>query len=103
MKTKQSFFKRIRNSFRLWKSNRNQKVLDTMTAFSMDSAIRLANKKRDIVNMNTWCVSGSGEYLVFCRFQKKMLQRQGLLKPNLTGKDLNEMASYVALPVTNRE
>lgn len=69
----------------------------------MDGAIRLANRKRDIINHNAWVVAGSGEYLVFCRYQKQNLQSQGLLKPNLTGKDLNEMASYVALPVTSKD
>lgn len=104
MKTKKvSFFKKIVNTFRLWKSNRNQKTLDTMVAFSMDGAIRLANKKRDIINMKVWAVSGSGEFLVFARYQKKQLQLQKLLKAPLTGKDLDEMASYVAKPVTDKD
>ncbi len=69
----------------------------------MDSAIHLANRKRDIINNKVWAVSGSGVVLVFARYQKKKLQSEGLLKPNLTGKDLDEMASYVALPVTSSD
>lgn len=104
MKTqKQPFYKRLLNSYRLWRSNRNKKILNTMVAYTMDEAIRLANKKRDIINMKVWAVSGSGEYLVFARYQKKQLQLQKLLKPNITGKDLDEMASFVALPVTNKD
>ena len=104
MKTqKQPFYKRLLNSYRLWRSNRNQKILNTMVAYTMDEAIRLANKKRDIINMKVWAVSGSAEYLVFARYQKKQLQLQKLLKPNITGKDLDEMASFVALPVTNKD
>lgn len=101
--TKQSLYKRLLNSYRLWRSNQNQKTLNTMVAFSMDGAIRLANKKRDILNHTCWVVADSGEFLVFCRYQKKDLQSKGLLKPNLTGKDLNELASYVALPVTEKD
>jgi len=104
MKTKKlSIYKRLLNSYRVWKSTRNQKVLDTMVAFSMDGAIRLANKKRDILNNNTWVVGKGAEFLVFSRYQKQSLQDQGLLKSPLTGKELNELASYVALPYTSKD
>jgi len=102
-KTKQPFYKRIKNSYRLWRSNRNQKILNKLDAYSMDAAIRLANRKRDIANHTCWVVSGKGEHLVFLRYQKKDLQAQGMLKPRLTSKDLNEMCSYVALPYTSKD
>jgi hypothetical protein len=78
---------------------RQQKILNTMAAFTFDEALRLANRKRDICNHKCWVVGGSGEFLIFARYQKKSLQSQGLLKPLLTGKDLDEMASYIAYPV----
>ena len=74
-----------------------------MVAFTIDEAIRLANRKRDIINHTVWVISGSGEFLIFSRYQKKDLQMQGLLKSKITSKDLNEMASYIALPVTNKD
>lgn len=104
MKAKrQPFYKRLLNSYRSWRSNRNQKVLDKLDAYSMDEAIRLANRKRDIANHTCWVVSGKGEHLVFLRYQKKSLQTQGMLKSHLTSKDLNEMCSYVALPYTSKD
>lgn len=104
MKTKKtSFFQRILMRYRLWKSNRNMKILNKMVVFSMFDAIRLANRKRDILNHTTWVVAGGGEFLVFCRYQKQGLQAKELLKPNLTGKELNEIASYIALPYTSKD
>ena len=103
MKKKLSYFKRLRNSYRLWKSLRNQKVLDKMVAYSMDAAIRLCNKKRDISNHKCWVVSGSAMHLVFLRYQRVGLQSQGLLKPNLDAVELDRLASYTALPYTEKD
>lgn len=103
MKQKLSLYKRLLFKYRQWKSNRQMKTLNTMVKFSFDEALRLANRKRDIINHKVWVVSGSGEFLIFARYQKKNLQAQDLLKPNLTGKDLDEMASYVAYPVTEKD
>ena len=103
MSKKISFYNKIINSYHKWRSIRNQKILNKMVAFSMDEAIRLSNKKRDIINQKVWVVSGSGEFLIFARYQKKNLQSQGLLKPNLTGKDLDEMCSYIAYPYSEKD
>ena len=103
MKKKLSYFKRLRNSYRLWKSERNQKILDTQVAYSMDSAIRLANRKRDISNHVCYVVSGNGEHLVFLRYQKQALQEQGFLKPKLDFVELERKASFIAMPYTEKD
>jgi hypothetical protein len=103
MKTKKLLINnRLLFKYREWKSARQDRDLNKMIAYSMDAAISLANRKRDILNHKSWVVAGSGIFLVFARFQKKNLQSQGLLKSNLTSKDLDEMASYVALPFTEK-
>ena len=74
-----------------------------MIKFSMFEAIRLANRKRDIINHKCWVISGSGEFIVFARYQKLNLIREGLLKKNLSAKELDEKASYIAYPMSEKE
>jgi hypothetical protein len=99
---KLSFFQRLLFKYRDWKAKRNALTLNKMVTFNMFEAIRLANKKRDISNHKTWVISGNGEYLVFLRYQKMNLQLQGLLNKNLTSKELDEKASYIAHPITEK-
>ena len=98
-----SIFKRLLLRYRQWKSSRDMKMMNTMIVYSFDEAVRLANRKRDSINHKTWVVSGNSLFLVFARYQKMNLQREGLLKKHLTGKDLDEMASYVAYPITEHD
>jgi replicative superfamily II helicase len=100
---KQTLFQRYLFKFRAWKAQRQRKILDTMMKYSLDEAIRLTNQKRDILNNKVWCVGNPGQYLVFARYQKKALQTQHLLGGNLTSKNLDEIASYVAFPVTEKD
>ena len=104
MKSKKiSVYKRLINAYRAWQIERQEKILNTMVVYSFDTAVRLANKKRDLINHTVWVVAGSGLFLVFARYQRKLLQTQGFLKPKITSKDLNELASYVAFPYTAKD
>jgi hypothetical protein len=102
-KTKQSLYQKYLFKYRDWKSRRQMKTLNTMIKYDMFEAIRLANKKRDIINNKIWVVGNPGQYLVFARYQRKSLQSEHLLDGNLTGKNLDEIASYIAYPITVRD
>jgi hypothetical protein len=104
MKTsRQTLFQRYLFKYRAWKAAGQRKILDTMMKYSLDEAVRLANQKRDIINSKVWIIGNPGQYLIFARYQKKALQTQHLLGGNLTSKNLDEIASYVAFPVTEKD
>jgi len=104
MKAKKlNIFKKAFLRYRQWRSDYNRKILNIMIKFSMFEAIRLANRKRDIINNKVWVIAGPGEFLVFARYQKLNLIREGLLKKNLSAKELDEKASYIAYPISEKD
>ena len=79
------------------------RILNTMTKYSFDEALRLANQKRDIINHKVWVIGSPGLFVIFARYQMHSLQSSKVLEKYLTGKDLDEKASYIAYPVSERE
>jgi hypothetical protein len=98
-KTKLSLFQKILLKYRTWNSYRKMKILNTMTKYNFDQALYLANQKRDIINHKVWVIGSPGLFVVFARYQMHSLQASKVLEKHLTGKDLDEKASYIAYPV----
>lgn len=99
-KTDPNILKRLLNRYRLWNTKRQIKILNTMVKYSFDEALRLANRKRDIMNHKVWVVAGNGEFLVFARYQLKTLQQSKLIDKHTSSLELESKASYIAYPVT---
>jgi len=99
-KSKASLFKRFLTRYRQWNSQRKLKILNTMVKYSFDEALRLANRKRDIINHKVWVVAGSGVFLVFARYQLKHLQLNKLIDKHTSSMELDSKASYIAYPVS---
>jgi hypothetical protein len=102
-KTKVSIFKRYLLQYRNWKARRQMRILNTMIKHSFDEALRLANQKRDIINHKVWVLAGQGIFIVFARYQMKNLQLSKIIDKHITGKELDEKASYITLPYTNAD
>jgi hypothetical protein len=99
MKNKISIFRKILNKYRQWKVNKQMKTLNLMVTYSIDRAISLAEQKRDIINHKVWVIAGNGEFVVFARYQLKSLQLNKILDKHLSGKELDEKASYISYPI----
>jgi hypothetical protein len=99
MKNKITLIQRFLNWYRQRKAARQMKVLNRMVVYSIDAAVRLAEQKCDIINHKVWVIAGSVEFVVFARYQLKSLQVNKILDKHLSGKELDEKASYIAYPV----